>query len=99
VAVARFPGRLYVRAIIQDGRRLFVGSQSLRRVELEGRREIGAVVSTTADVGRALRVFQEDWVASQPRGRSSSSAKLGPPAVPPPVDHRSSRRLLLRDRH
>jgi phosphatidylserine/phosphatidylglycerophosphate/cardiolipin synthase-like enzyme len=99
VAVAKFPGRLHVRAIIQDGRRLFVGSQSLRRVELDARREMGAVVSTATEVTRALKVFQEDWVASQGRGRSSSAARLAPPGVPPPVEHRSSRRQVLRDRH
>jgi phosphatidylserine/phosphatidylglycerophosphate/cardiolipin synthase-like enzyme len=66
---APFPGRLHVRAIIQDGRRLFVGSQSLRREELDERREIGAVVSTDREVARALRVFQQDWAASQSKRR------------------------------
>src|SRR6185295_12743118 len=38
----KFPGRrLHVRAIIRDGRRAFVGSQSLRRLELDKRREVG----------------------------------------------------------
>jgi cardiolipin synthase len=98
VAVAEFPGRLHVRAIIQDGRRLFVGSQSLRRTELDERREIGALVSTPTEVTRALRVFRDDWVASQSRRRSSSAAKIAPPDLPPPVDHRSIRRWLSRDR-
>lgn len=94
VAAAPFPGRLHVRAIIQDGRRLFVGSQSLRREELDERREIGAVVSTAREVARALRVFQTDWAASQ-KGRSSRARKLAPPRKPAPVDHRSRRRRLL----
>jgi cardiolipin synthase len=64
VAVAPFAGRLHVRAIIQDGRHLFVGSQSLRRTELDKRREIGVVVSSAPAVRRALRVFQQDWAAS-----------------------------------
>jgi phosphatidylserine/phosphatidylglycerophosphate/cardiolipin synthase-like enzyme len=91
VAAARFPGRLHVRAIIQDGRRLFVGSQSLRKEELDKRREIGAVVSTATEVTRALRIFQQDWVASQARTRSSSRLRNAP-RIPAPVDHRSSRR-------
>lgn len=95
VAAASFPGRLHVRAIIQDGRRLFVGSQSLRQVELDERREIGAVVSTDREVARALRVFQQDWVASQEKGHSSKAGKLAPPRIPPPVDHRSRFRRLV----
>jgi phosphatidylserine/phosphatidylglycerophosphate/cardiolipin synthase-like enzyme len=92
VAVAAFPGRLHVRAIIQDGRRLFVGSQSLRRIELDKRREIGAVISTATAVTRALKVFQRDWVASQSHARKSGR-RIGPPrALLRPVDHRSGRR-------
>ena len=94
VAAAPFPGRLHVRAIIQDGRRLFVGSQSLRQAELDERREIGAVVSTDREVARALRVFQTDWAASQ-KGRPSRERKLAPPRVPAPVDHRSRWRRLI----
>jgi cardiolipin synthase A/B len=89
VAVADFRGRLHVRAIIQDGRRLFVGSQSLRRIELDRRREIGVVVSTPTEVTRALNVFQGDWVASRGRARSASARKMAPPAVPAPVEHRA----------
>src|SRR5205814_5920262 len=33
--------RLHVRAIVRDGQEAFVGSQSLRKLELDGRREIG----------------------------------------------------------
>lgn len=94
VAVAKHPGRLHVRAIIQDGRRLFVGSQSLRRAELDDRREIGAIVSTASEVSRALEVFQQDWVASQSRARSAP--RVAPPSAPPPVEHRSGWRRLLR---
>jgi hypothetical protein len=40
-----FPGkRLHVRAIVRDGRRAFVGSQSLRKVELDERREVGIII-------------------------------------------------------
>ena len=91
VAVAAFPGRLHVRAIIQDGRRLFVGSQSLRRIELDKRREIGAVISTATAVTRALKVFHRDWAASQSHARKSGR-RIGPPALLRPVDHRSRRR-------
>ena len=36
------PVRLHVRAIIRDGTRAFVGSQSLRKEELDSRREVGS---------------------------------------------------------
>ena len=35
---------LHVRAIIRDGSRAFIGSQSLRKLELEKRREVGVIV-------------------------------------------------------
>ena len=37
--------RLHVRAIIRDGTRAFVGSQSLRKEELQKRREVGLLIS------------------------------------------------------
>jgi phosphatidylserine/phosphatidylglycerophosphate/cardiolipin synthase-like enzyme len=58
----KFPGkRLHVRAIIQDGKRAFVGSQSLRKLELDGRREVGVIVKDPGIVGRLYEVFEHDW--------------------------------------
>ena len=58
----KYPGkRLHVRAIIRDGRRAFLGSQSLRKLELDKRREIGAVVTDAAVVKQMQKVFEEDW--------------------------------------
>jgi cardiolipin synthase A/B len=58
----RYPGkRLHVRAIIRDGRRAFVGSQSLRRIELDKRREIGVLVNDVAVVTEMRAVFDSDW--------------------------------------
>ena len=45
----KYPGkRLHIRAIIRDGKRAFLGSQSLRRLELEKRREVGVIVTDQA---------------------------------------------------
>ncbi len=42
IRVAKFAGkRLHVRGIVRDGDTAFVGSQSLRTLELDGRREVG----------------------------------------------------------
>jgi phosphatidylserine/phosphatidylglycerophosphate/cardiolipin synthase-like enzyme len=60
--VQKFPGkRLHVRAIVRDGFRAFVGSQSLRRLELDSRREVGVIVRDPKTVKRIAAVFEEDW--------------------------------------
>lgn len=58
----KFPGRrLHIRAIMRDGRRAFVGSQSLRRLELEKRREIGIITNDRRVVKQMIAVFEKDW--------------------------------------
>ena len=62
VRCERFPGRrLHIRAIMRDGRRAFLGSQSLRRLELEKRREIGIIVNDKRVVKQMIAVFEKDW--------------------------------------
>ena len=58
------PGRLHVRAIIRDGTRAFVGSQSLRTLELEKRREVGLLVNNPTVTRKLMQVFEADWLAS-----------------------------------
>jgi phosphatidylserine/phosphatidylglycerophosphate/cardiolipin synthase-like enzyme len=53
--------RLHVRAIICDGTTAFVGSQSLRKAELDERREIGLIVKDARIAGRMRGVFEADW--------------------------------------
>jgi cardiolipin synthase A/B len=53
--------RLHVRAIVRDGDAAFVGSQSLRKLELEGRREVGIIVGNAAVVRKIQATFEEDW--------------------------------------
>jgi hypothetical protein len=53
--------RLHVRAIVRDGSQAFVGSQSLRKLELDGRREVGVIVRDRRVVARMVAVFQGDW--------------------------------------
>lgn len=62
VRADKFPGRrLHIRAIMRDGRRAFLGSQSLRRLELEKRREIGVIVNDKRVVRQMIAVFEQDW--------------------------------------
>jgi phosphatidylserine/phosphatidylglycerophosphate/cardiolipin synthase-like enzyme len=61
-----FPGkRLHVRAMVRDGRRAFVGSQSLRKLELDERREVGLIIREPALVKQIQRVFEQDWRATE----------------------------------
>jgi cardiolipin synthase len=53
--------RLHVRAIIRDGTAAFIGSQSLRKLELDGRREIGVIVSDEKIARKMREVFEADW--------------------------------------
>ncbi len=53
--------RLHVRAIVRDSKRAFIGSQSLRRLELEKRREIGIIVNDESVVREIQKVFEDDW--------------------------------------
>ena len=53
--------RLHVRAIIRDGAAAFIGSQSLRKLELDGRREVGIIVQNGAIVRKVKSVFESDW--------------------------------------
>jgi phosphatidylserine/phosphatidylglycerophosphate/cardiolipin synthase-like enzyme len=58
----KMPGlRLHVRAIVRDGASLFIGSQSLRRLEMDGRREVGVIVTNARIAKRVREVFESDW--------------------------------------
>jgi cardiolipin synthase len=58
----KYPGRrLHIRAIIRDGKRAFLGSQSLRRLELEKRREVGVVITDEAVIRQMQEIFEKDW--------------------------------------
>ena len=64
--VEKYPGkRLHVRAIIRDGERAFIGSQSLRRLELEKRREVGVLITDASVVRQLEQVFWDDWAQTE----------------------------------
>jgi len=56
--------RLHVRAIVRDGTRAFVGSQSLRKDELENRREVGLISHNPGVARQIMQVFETDWADS-----------------------------------
>ena len=64
--------RLHVRAIVRDGLRAFVGSQSLRKDELENRREVGLIINNPAVARKILQVFDSDWEDSGKGARAKA---------------------------
>jgi phosphatidylserine/phosphatidylglycerophosphate/cardiolipin synthase-like enzyme len=58
------PWRLHVRAMVRDGTRAFVGSQSLRKAELDNRREVGLLINSRAAAREILTIFEADWKES-----------------------------------
>jgi cardiolipin synthase len=65
VKVRRLPIRLHVRAIVRDGSAAFIGSQSLRKLELERRREVGVLIRNAAVVRKIQDTFEADWEKSR----------------------------------
>ena len=60
--VQKHPGkRLHVRAMVRDGVAAFVGSQSLRALELDARREVGLLTRDGKIVKRLEEIFEEEW--------------------------------------
>ena len=58
--------RLHARAIIRDGKSVFLGSQSLRKLELEARREIGMIVHDPKIAKQMIATFDSDWSGATP---------------------------------
>lgn len=53
--------RLHVQAIIRDGKEVFFGSQSLRKVELDERREVGLITDDIEAVKSFSIMYEMDW--------------------------------------
>jgi cardiolipin synthase len=66
--------RMHVRAIISDGVTAFVGSQSLRKPELDERREIGVILKDARIAKRMADVFEADWALGKPGKNSDDDA-------------------------
>jgi phosphatidylserine/phosphatidylglycerophosphate/cardiolipin synthase-like enzyme len=70
--------RLHARCIIRDGRAAFIGSQSLREVELGSRREIGLIFRDSMIIARLVKTFQNDWEAAEQQAQRSASQDAAP---------------------
>jgi phosphatidylserine/phosphatidylglycerophosphate/cardiolipin synthase-like enzyme len=75
--------RLHVRAMVRDRQAVFVGSQSLRRTQIDGRREIG-IISPHSKVAAAIaRVFEQDWNEAVPKTDVQEKEKAAVEALEP----------------
>ena len=61
IKVAPLDMRLHAQAIVRDAEALYLGSQSLRTLELDARREVGVILSDTVIAGKVLQTFESDW--------------------------------------
>jgi phosphatidylserine/phosphatidylglycerophosphate/cardiolipin synthase-like enzyme len=59
--------RMHVRAIVRDSKSAFIGSQSLRKLELDGRREVGVIVNDSRIAKKMQAVFETDWEHAKPK--------------------------------
>ena len=69
--------RLHVRAIVRDGASCFVGSQSLRKLELDGRREVGVIVNDAKAAKKIQAVFEAGLGRQRAGGEQGSTGRRG----------------------
>jgi phosphatidylserine/phosphatidylglycerophosphate/cardiolipin synthase-like enzyme len=76
IRAQKMPGlRLHVRAMVRDGDTAFVGSQSLRALELDGRREVGVIVKEAKTIKHVVEVFEADWAKTDLAAKEAKEAK------------------------
>jgi phosphatidylserine/phosphatidylglycerophosphate/cardiolipin synthase-like enzyme len=68
--------KLHVRAMVRDGTQIFLGSQSLRPLELDRRREVGLILGNRSAARAMLDVFDADWDQSSTRKLEELEAHL-----------------------
>jgi phosphatidylserine/phosphatidylglycerophosphate/cardiolipin synthase-like enzyme len=76
IEVTKLPGmRLHARAIVRDRKALFLGSQSLRRLQIDGRREIGVIAPHVKVATAVARVFEQDWEKREKKAGKAEKEK------------------------
>lgn len=59
--VAPLDMRLHAQAIVRDGEQMYLGSQSLRALELDQRREVGCILDDKDIIQKVQSTFEADW--------------------------------------
>lgn len=65
--------RLHTRTIVRDRKDAFVGSQSLRKLELDSRRELGLIVKERKVIAKLAGMFETDWAANESNASKTKS--------------------------
>lgn len=87
IAVLRMQDlRLHTRVILRDGEQAFIGSQSLRAMELDRRREVGVIFEDAAIARKLEEIFQADWEAAE-------EAKLAKEQSEPPPNTQVAKKV------
>jgi phosphatidylserine/phosphatidylglycerophosphate/cardiolipin synthase-like enzyme len=68
--------KLHAKCVVVDSKYFFVGSQNLRSVSLDRRREVGLIVEDDAMARKIERVFDEDWETATEMG-AAAEANVG----------------------
>lgn len=85
--VRRLPQmRLHTRTIVRDRHQVFLGSQSLRELELDARREVGVIIRDSKVVNAVMRIFEEDWSST-----GAPNAELAAQEAVAPISKAASR--------
>jgi len=95
--------RLHTQAIMRDGQQAFIGSQSLRRAELDSRREVGLIVREANVVKRLIETFESDWASKgAARDQDTERGQETPGDAPAPIPRKEAEkavRVLVRELH
>ena len=76
LTVEKMPGmRLHVRAMLRDGQEMFLGSMSLRALELDKRREVGVIVKERTAAKQFREIFEEDWSKTEGAKKKAEKEK------------------------
>jgi cardiolipin synthase A/B len=82
ISVRKLPKlRLHTRTIIRDRKEVFMGSQSMRELELDSRREIGIIFREPEVAGQLIEVFEDDWKGSVIAAGDEADDVTRPPAA------------------
>ena len=68
--------RLHTRTMVRDGSWVFVGSQSLREMELDERREVGLIFRDSQIAKRICETFEADWKKSEPEAMEAAGEEV-----------------------
>jgi cardiolipin synthase A/B len=82
ISVRKLPKlRLHTRTIIRDRKEIFIGSQSMRELELDSRREIGVIFRAADIAAQLIDVFHEDWKGGVVAADDEADNVTKPPAA------------------